>query len=61
MRRLLWHQFQSPWTIKLLYDIASTLSTNVLKDFAHLPFVLLLLDDVIAIWRYIITLIFLIF
>jgi lysophospholipid acyltransferase 1/2 len=50
IRILLWHHFQEPQWVKLIYDIASTLLTNIGKDLVVLSFWMLTLENVHALW-----------
>jgi lysophospholipid acyltransferase 1/2 len=52
LRRLLWHHFQQPYILKIIYDIMSIASTDFCKDLAEMSFVLLLVNDIYIIWRY---------
>ncbi|XP_019856612.1 PREDICTED: lysophospholipid acyltransferase 2-like isoform X2 [Amphimedon queenslandica] len=52
LRLLLWHRFQSPRVVKILYDIATIAITNFGKDLVILTFWLLTLENVVTLWSY---------
>ncbi|XP_019855423.1 PREDICTED: lysophospholipid acyltransferase 2-like [Amphimedon queenslandica] len=52
LRYLLWHRFQSPRYVKILYDISSTASTSLFRDFIQCFFWLLTIDNVVTFCGY---------
>ena len=52
MRNIFWHRFQQPRLVKLLYDIATTATTNyMVKDFSEFIFLFLSLEKSLQISR----------
>ena len=51
LRYYLWHMFQSPLPVKLLYDASSILATNIIKDFAEMTFVNVNVADTFKVWK----------
>lgn len=53
MRNIFWHRFQQPRMVKILYDIATTATTNyMVKDFSMFIFLFLSLEKSLQISRY---------
>ncbi|XP_003388609.1 PREDICTED: membrane-bound O-acyltransferase domain-containing protein 2-like [Amphimedon queenslandica] len=52
LRYLLWHRFQSPRYVKILYDISSTVSTVLFREFIQVTFLLLTIENILTYWRH---------
>ena len=52
VRRQFHHYFQRSDSLKLFYDVITTISTCVYRDIVVIPFIFLTTEDFVKGWRY---------